>query len=143
LREPKERLLHLLELEAGTKPAQVQSVPAELMSLFMEVSQVCRRADIFLDEKAKTTSPLLQVNLFERGQQHSSELNALQQRIALRRDKLIVELKELDQLWTRESGPDKKRDPNLLQSLEQLYRLFSYFSRWSSQIQERIIQLSL
>ena len=27
--------------------------------------------------------------------------------------------------------------------LEELYRLFGYFNRWNSQIQERIVQLTL
>ena len=32
--------------------------------------------------------------------------------------------------------------PELLARLEELYRLFSYFNRWSRQLQERIVRLS-
>jgi DnaJ-domain-containing protein 1 len=142
LRDPKERLLHLLELELGTRPAQVQSIPHDLMSLFMEVGQLCRTVDSFLAEQAKTTSPLLRVKLFERNQEFTSKLTALQQGINSRRDGLIAELKELNEQWSKESGSDHKRKGWQLQRLEELYRLFSYFSRWSSQIQERIVQLS-
>jgi len=31
----------------------------------------------------------------------------------------------------------------LLSRLEELYRLFSYFNRWNSQVQELVVQLSL
>src|SRR5207248_6844470 len=66
LREPKERLAHLLELETGAKPKQVQNIPSDLMDAFMEVTNVCRGADAFLAEKAATTSPMLRLQLFER-----------------------------------------------------------------------------
>lgn len=143
LREPKARLLHLLELELGTKPPQVQAIPPDLMSLFLQVSQLCTDADAFLAEKAKTSSPLLQVKLFERNHEFADQLGALQQGINSRRDKLNAELKTVDELWTRESNPGHMRDTTLLERLEMLYRLFSYFGRWSNQIQERIVQLSL
>src|SRR5712675_2780384 len=61
LREPKERLAHLLELETGAKPRQVQNVPPDLMDAFMEITNVCRGADAFLAEKNATTSPLLRL----------------------------------------------------------------------------------
>src|SRR5438034_1253303 len=44
LREPKSRLQHLLELELGAKPANLQSIPPDLMDVFLEVSQACRGA---------------------------------------------------------------------------------------------------
>src|SRR5256885_761912 len=50
LREPKSRLQHLLELEQGFKPANIETIPPDLMELFMEVSRVCREADAFLAE---------------------------------------------------------------------------------------------
>src|SRR6266478_7291458 len=34
LREPKERLRHLLELERGTKPEDIQRIPSDLMDVF-------------------------------------------------------------------------------------------------------------
>src|SRR4051812_7937935 len=66
LREPKERLLHLLALE-DARPKDIQRIPPGTMDLFVEVGQVCRDADAFLAEKAKVTSPLLKVQMFEKG----------------------------------------------------------------------------
>src|SRR5487761_1906688 len=81
LAEPKLRLLHLLELELGAKPKDIQTIPAALADLFAEVAITCRNADGFLVEKTKTTSPLLQVQLFERGQDWVEKLNGLQRKL--------------------------------------------------------------
>ena len=137
--EPKTRLLHLLELELGAKPKDIQSIPTALADLFAEVANTCRSTDTFLAEKAKATSPLLQVQLFERGQDWVEKLQALQRTLNDLREKLISELKSLDQQWMT-AGPSAR--PDILTKLEELYRLFGYFNRWSNQIQERIVQLA-
>lgn len=138
LRNPKERLQHLLELETGTKPQQVQEVPADLMEFFFQVGQLFKQTDLFLAEKAKTSSPLLQVQLFETAQDWTEKLSALQQQLNARQERLVTELKELDERWV-----DVADRTSMLGRMEELYRLFSYFARWQSQIQEKIVQLSL
>jgi DnaJ-domain-containing protein 1 len=144
LREPKERLLHLLELELGKKPSDIQKIPPGTMDLFVEVGQTCRDVDAFLVEKSKATSPLLKVQLFERAQEWSDKLNALQQKINQKRDELSAELRDLNSVW--ESAPEMdspERAAKLpLERLEQIYRIFSYIARWSEQLQERVVQLS-
>jgi curved DNA-binding protein CbpA len=141
LTEPKLRLLHLLELELGAKPGDVQQIPTALADLFAEVATVCRNTDDFLAEKSKVASPLLQVQLFERAQEWVAWLRALQTKFTGRHDKLVEELKSLDALWISKSQAGERTA--LLNRLEELYRLFSYFNRWNGQIQERIVQLSL
>ncbi len=141
LAEPKSRLLHLIELERGTKPADIQQIPPALADLFAEVANTCRSADIFLAEKSKVTSPLLQVQLFERAQEGIEKLNLLQRKLNELRDQLNGELKSLDAAWIEKFKMDERLA--LLDKLEKLYRLFSYFNRWSNQIQERIVQLTL
>jgi DnaJ-domain-containing protein 1 len=136
---PKLRLLHLLELETGTKPGEIRQIPPPLADLFAQVAAVCRDADRFLAEKAKTVSPLLQVQLFERGHEWIDKLNALQKTLGAFHDELMAKLKLLDKQWI---GDDPNR-AGLLSDLEGLYRLFSYFNRWTAQIQERIVQLSV
>jgi DnaJ-domain-containing protein 1 len=137
--EPKLRLLHLLELELGAKPKDIQTIPSALADLFAEVSMVCRSADGFLAEKGKVTSPLLQVQLFERGQDWVEKLNVLQRKLNELRDKLTEELKSLDAQWISANAASCKE---FLPRLEELYRLFGYFNRWNGQIQERVVQLS-
>jgi DnaJ-domain-containing protein 1 len=140
LLEPKLRLLHLLEQELGAKPKDIQQIPPALADLFAEVANACRSTDIFLAEKNKATSPLLQVQLFERTQEWIEKLNSLQRKLNELREKLTDELKSLDTVWT---ATDSNAHKMLLPRLEELYRLFGYFNRWNGQIQERRVQLSL
>ena len=139
LAAPKSRLLHLLELERGAKPKDIQQIPTVLANLFAEVAAVCREADRFLAEKAKTISPLLQVELFERAQGWVEQLNELQKKLGGHHNELLAKLKALDAQW----AGDRSDRAVLLNDLENLYRLFGYFNRWNAQIQERIVQLSL
>jgi hypothetical protein len=139
LAEPKSRLLHLLELELGAKPKDIQQIPAALADLFAEVATACRSADTFLAEKSKVTSPLLLVQLFERGQEWVEKLNGLQKKLNGLHDQLMTELKSLDAKWVGAEGVARHE---VLARAEELYRLFGYFNRWNRQIQERVVQLS-
>jgi curved DNA-binding protein CbpA len=139
LTDPKLRLLHLLELELGAKPKDIQQIPTTLADLFAEVAGVCRDADGFLAEKAKVTSPLLQVQLFERGQDWVEKLNILQRKLNELREQVSGRLKSLDEHWMAADAVARRE---ILPKLEELYRLFGYFNRWNNQIQERVVQLS-
>src|SRR5665213_3865486 len=139
LAEPKSRLLHLLELETGAKPKDIQQIPSPLADLFAEVAGVCKKADHFLAEKNQTISPLLQVQFFERGQDWIERLNSLQKKLSEWREQFLTELKSLDAKWM---VGDEDSHPEILPKLEELYRLFGYFNRWNSQIQERIVRFS-
>lgn len=142
LREPKERLQHLLELERGAKPEEVERISSGRMDVFFEVGQLCRHVDVYLAEKAGVTSPLLKVQLFEKSQEWTDELNSLQRKINARRDELISELKTMNRFWESASNTSAADRQLSLTRLEEIYRLFGYFNRWSQQIQERIVQLS-
>ena len=142
LREPKDRLRHLLELELGRKPKDLQEIPADLADLFIEIARLCQQANAFLAEKAKVTSPLLRVQLFERGQEWVERLGAMQRRIGERREKLARELQLLDAEWSQKAGNASAGAP-LLSKLEAIHRLFSFYARWSSQIHEALVQLAL
>ena len=142
LREPKSRLQHLLELELGVKPGNVQNIPPDLMDVFLEVSQACRDADAFLAETATVNSPLLRVQMFERGQEWTGKLTALQKRLNSRHERLMEELKSIDAGWDAVQKPGETKRTVVLNRLQELHQLFSYFTRWSGQIQERIVQIS-
>lgn len=135
LREPRERLRHLLELELGRKPSDLTNVPDDLMELFFSVGKGLRESDAFLQEKGRASSPLLQVQLFERGQDWIEKLSAVRQTISARREPLVAELKALKTVW----GADA---PKPLDRLQDIWRLLSFYDRWLVQIQERVVQLS-
>jgi DnaJ-domain-containing protein 1 len=140
LREPKERLRHLLELERGALPKDVQQIPGDLMDLSLEIGQACRQTDAFLADRSKATSPLLKVQFFERGQEQTERLLPLQRRLQDRREQLLQDLRRLDGEWA--ASPDPAARAALLGPLEELYRLLSYFARWNDQVQERITRIS-
>lgn len=144
LADPKERLRHLLELELGAPPKDVQAMPPDMMELLMEIGQTCREADSFLLEKSRTTSPLLKAKLFQAGLEWTERLNRLRQIIELRREDLLAELKNMNDAWNNAPPPgDAARTAALpLVRLEELYRLFSYVGRGLAQVQERLVQLS-
>ena len=110
----------------------------------MEVGQICRDVDAFLAQRGNVTSPLLKVQMFERGMEWTDKLQALQQRINARRDELTGELQQMNAVW--ESAPaiglPERAAALPLERLEQIYRVFSYIARWSEQIQERNVQLA-
>src|SRR6185436_2197451 len=121
LRDPKERLAHLLELELGGRPRQVQHIPNEMIAAFTDVNQACRDADALLAEKRRTTSPLLQVQLFERCQDCSERLVALAQKMTAEWESLVAEIEKIDAGW---NGTDRARS---LERLEDVYRRLSFF----------------
>lgn len=144
LREPKDRLLHLLELESGGRLKDVQRIPAGTMDLFMEVGQTCRDADVFIAERAKVTSPLLKVKMFEKAMEWTDRLAQLQKQVNVKRDALMSEVVTLDKLWDQappEESPERKAALQLGR-LEEIYRALSYIVRWTGQIQERVVQVS-
>ena len=145
LREPKERLRHLLELERGIKVEDVEKISPDTMDLFMEISQRCREADAFLAEKASVTSPLLKVQLFEGGMALVDSLNLLVEHLNGRREELIAQIRHLNMAW--ETAPPVGSPTRLhvlpCSRLEHIYRHFSYLKRWTQQLEERLVQLSL
>ena len=138
LREPKERLKHLLELESGARAADIQQVPPELTEPFFEIGRLCREADVLIAEKEKTTSPVLQARLFGRGVDCTDRLTAMQRKIGGQREELLAELKAMNAAW-ESTSPDA---PLPLARLEEIRRRLGYFARWSEQIQERMVKLS-
>jgi DnaJ-domain-containing protein 1 len=145
LRDPKTRLLHLLELELGARPKDVQRIPPGTMELFVEVGQLCRQVDTFLAERAKVTAPMLRVGLFEQGMEWTDRLNGLQQRVNARREELLAEVQQLNAIWegAPAGGSVARRRALPLERLELVYRVLSYISRWSEQLQERVVQLAM
>jgi curved DNA-binding protein CbpA len=144
LSDPRQRLLHLLELELGAPPRNVQRIPPGTMDLFMEVGQCCRDVDVFLAERAKMESPMLKVRMFQKGLQWSEALMALEQAVNRRSEQLAAELQGMNAAWASAPPPGQPGRPAVLplERLEQIYRVFSYLSRWTEQIPEHLVQLA-
>ena len=145
LRDTKDRMLHLLELERGSKPEGIENVPQDFTSMFMEAGQFCQELDRFLLERSRASSPMLRVQMFTQSMEWTQRVNLILPRLTTQRAALEGELKAMNPAW--ETAPPvghAMRASGLpLDRLEQLYRRFSYVSRWIGQLHERVVQLSL
>jgi DnaJ-domain-containing protein 1 len=135
LRDPRDRIRHLLELELGPRSKSVQRVPSDLMDLSIATGDACRQADAFLAQQSTITSPLLKAQSFERAQAFSDKLQELLQSIRTRVTDLDAAVREADRRWS--AG-----DRGALSVLEEISHLYGYYSRWSNQLQERIVRLT-
>ncbi len=145
LREPKDRLLHLIELEAGGKPKDIQRIPPGTMDLFIEVGQGCREADEFLKIKAEATSPMLKLSRMREAMGWIDRFQQLQGRVNAQRDHLMATLHDLNVAWDAAPAIGSTERPAALplEALEQTYRSFSYVDRWTGQLQERLVQFAM
>ncbi|HEY1171297.1 MAG TPA: hypothetical protein VGH19_08025 [Verrucomicrobiae bacterium] len=141
----KDRLLHLLTLEAGAKPKEIQNIPPGAMELFIEVGQICKQLDYFLLEKGKMQSPIVKAQLFQRSLEWTDEVQALQESLREQQDQLEAELQTLNAAWEKAPaiGDAARAGALPLTRLEDIYRSFSYLTKWSTQLQERFVQLAV
>ena len=144
LRDTKERLRHLLELEQGAKPRPLLEVTPEGADFYFQLGEVCREADRFLERKKQAASPLHKAELFKTSMEWVGRLEVYQGQLESRSERLQAELKDLNTAWqTVPITGSNAGVPELpLPALEKLYRELSYLSRWAAQIRERILQLS-
>ena len=144
LREPKDRLSHLIEIERGRRPAEIQNAPPETMELFVQVAQLCRGVNAVLAERAKVASPILKAKGFEAAVDWTDRLQKMQEVLATRRAALEERLKTIDALWDTVPASERPASSGFpWEELEQLYRQFSFLNRWAGLLQERIVQLAL
>ncbi len=145
LREPKDRLVHLYELEAGQPPKDIQRIPPGTMDLFVEIGQLCRDCDSHLGQQSGVTSPMLKLKALQASLEWAEKLTRLQQLVNARRDELTEELKPLNSVWNRAPavGSVGRATALPLERLEQIYRTLSYTTRWTEQLQERLVQLAI
>jgi curved DNA-binding protein CbpA len=140
LLDPRERLLHLAELETDSRrTTDVQDIPPGLMSLFFEVGKICRKADALIAEKTAETSPVLKVQMFARGQEEIEELQKVKRAVAFSREALLNEIKSLDTGW---EAMDPSEQNSKLGRLQEIAGLLNYSKKWDAQIEERIVRLS-
>lgn len=146
LREPKDRLLHLYELESGGRPRDIQRIPPGTMDLFVAIGQACRDVDDFLARRPSVTSPLVRVQMIQTAREWVTKLGQLQGDVNSRRDALHAELREMNPVWEKadaDSATGAGRAAELpLERLELAYRALSYVARWTEQLQQRIAELA-
>jgi curved DNA-binding protein CbpA len=137
------RLRHLLELESGAKPHDIQAIPPELTDLLFECGQLCRKIDAFISARKESASPLLQVEHFRQAMAQASLLEEIQRKFQAKRAELERELKALNLFWETAPTSTPERLKSLpLERLEEIYRQMAFLFRWSDQVRQRILQLT-
>ncbi|MBP5760415.1 MAG: hypothetical protein J6W90_03460 [Verrucomicrobia bacterium] len=136
LSHTRDRLLHLIELETGKPPSDVQRIPPGTSDLFMQIGQTCAQAAAFLEKQPQTDSPILKAKRFVEQMEWTDKLTDFQNQLQEISDKLEEELKRMN--TDMENGA-----PLPLERLEEIYRSASYINRWTDQIREKIVQLAV
>lgn len=144
LRETRDRLFHLLELERGSPSRDIQRIPAGTMDLFVEIGQACRDTDTFLAANPESESPMLRLQRLRQALEWSERLMALQRQVNTRREALEATLRSMNTAFESAPPPSSPgRSSRLpLEALEESARAMSYVTRWTSQLQERLGQLA-
>ena len=137
--DPKERLLHLLVLERGCPPRDIQRIPPGTMDLFVNIGQTCRESDSFLGAATPGLSPLVRVQRLRDARMWVQRLQELQAQVGQKREEWLKAAQALDEHWipTKQDPPVQKP----LDRLEEIYRGLSYVARWSDQLQQRVADL--
>lgn len=138
LREPRDRLKHLLELEIGCRPTDLQEIPQSSAELFMRIASTCREADAFIKRHAAITSPLLRAQNAAEVHKWMNRLAELHKHVSGLQEGGLAELRTLDVKW---EAVDARAA--LLPELERICRLLGFFGRWQGQVQERMSRLLL
>jgi hypothetical protein len=142
LRDTRARLAHLLELETGASPGKVEQVTSESADLFFHVGGLCRQIDGFLAERARAASALMKASLFAQGLGWTARVQELQQILHSAQAGMDDELRVMNALWLEPSFAQSPARAQALARLTAIYRQLSYYSRWNSQLQERLVQLA-
>ena len=145
LRDPKARLAHLLELESGGKPPDVQRIPPGTIHLFTEVGAACRAVDGLLAGREQEPSPMRRLQYFEGSLEWTERVEVLRNTIRARQEALLEELRGLNAAWqvAPPTGDPARRAALPLRRLGELSQLLGYFTRWIAQLDERLTRLAL
>jgi hypothetical protein len=135
LRDPAQRVRHLLELNFPDAVARSADAPAKLGDLFLRTGSVTQRITAFLARECQTTAPLARALL-------ATERRALREEAAL----LLATLNEAEQRSLEALQMiDTEWDANgadLSSRLSTLYGALSFLSKWSQHLRERLLQLN-
>jgi len=123
LRNPKQRLQHLLALRGET--AETGAIPNEIAELFPLVASLTRQADVVVTKVQEAgsalTKSLVRPELLQTRSAVEAMINGIEQMLHSANEQLHEEDADLRDLFSR----------------------FSYLTRWLSELKEKQLQLSL
>jgi len=136
LQDSKRRLHHLLSLEGAAPSSTDQTVPNQLHDLFPAVGALAQRANLLLEKIRATSNALSRSLLKPQILEVQNEAGKVRERIQDLSDASLAELGRINTAWaTNPAGQ--------MEGLSNLYFVFAYLTRWSTQLDEMTFQLSL
>ena len=135
LSDPKRRLHHLLTLEGHAPSAANNSIPAEVEQLFPAVAALMQEANALVEKGKATNNPLTRSLI-------KPQILRVQKRI----EEMLETLRQLhenDTAELRQFGASTGATEDTWSDLQRLYFRFSYVTRWTAELQEQQVQLSL
>ena len=136
LQDPKRRLQHLLSLEGAAPSSTGQAVPEQLQDLFPQIGPLTQRTKVLLAQIQATSNALSRSLLKQQILEVRQEINEVRGKIQSLSDASFEQLRQINAAWTRSPAEQ-------IEGLSNLYFAFAYLSRWSTQLDEMIFQLSL
>jgi curved DNA-binding protein CbpA len=136
LQDPKRRLHHLLSLEGAAPSSTDQTVPQQLHDLFPAVGALTQRANLLLEEIRATSNRLSRSLLKPQSLEVQNEAREVREKIQNLSDASLAELRQINTAWA-------KNPAEQIKGLSNLYLAFAYLTRWSTQLDEMMFQLSL
>jgi curved DNA-binding protein CbpA len=136
LRDPKRRLHHLLSLEGAAPSSTDQTVPNQLHDLFPAFGALTQRANLLLEKIRATSNALSRSLLKPQILEVQIEAKAVREKIQDFSDASLAELRQINTAWA--NNPAEQ-----FEGLSNLYFAFAYLTRWSTQLDEMMFQLSL
>ena len=141
LRDPRTRLAHLILLETGTGPNEVQTIGKEMMDLSLEIGQACQRADRLHTERVQATSAIRKAQIFQELLMQTERLREITDVLNGRGTELERTIRTMDAEWhAADLSGNVEQKGLLLQRMEEIYRELSYLHRWAAQTRERVIR---
>jgi curved DNA-binding protein CbpA len=136
LQDPKRRLHHLLSLEGYAPSSADQTVPKELHDLFPAVGAITQQANVLLEKLRATSNALSRSLLKPQILEVQNEGKEVRARIQDLSDESFNQLRQINAAWARNPAEQ-------IEDLSNLYFAFAYLTRWSAQLDEMTLQLSL
>lgn len=136
LREPRNRITHLLELEGLEIEPKGNSVPPAIAKAFMDTGTVLQGLERFLAKEEKAVSPIARAALAGEKFEAIDLVESQIAELAGAESALLDELKTIDAKW--EDGKVEAA-PRLAEIADSL----AFFGKWMAQLREGLFKLSL
>jgi curved DNA-binding protein CbpA len=136
LLDPKQRIHHLLALEASTAPAADHIVPVDLEELFLKTGKLAQDSKRVLEQLGSATGALSKSLLQGELLDLRSRTQEISNQLSRSYENCLAELRQLNALW-------KENRARAVTRLQLLYDQIAYLTRWITQVEEIQFQLSL